>query len=148
MPASPALHLNWNPQSLEAGPQRLHTGMTWPFWKVQYHISTKCKKRGKGVLRRFTISLLCFQNVSAETTTVEQSRISPPPKKEWKWKLEKSAPCSDLSQTDKWFIWFGFASAALLTSTSLSFHFTASDYWELFSQEIHTQVLKTQDLNK
>lgn len=62
--------------------------------------------------------------------------------------LEWPAPSDGLSQTDKWFICFGFASAALLTSTSLSFHFTTSDYWELFSQEGHTQVLKTWDFQK
>lgn len=63
-------------------------------------------------------------------------------------KLEWPAPSDGLSQTDKWFICFGFASAALLTSTSLSFHFTTSDYWELFSQESHTEVLKTWDFQK
>ncbi len=62
--------------------------------------------------------------------------------------LEKSAPSDGLSQTDKWFICFGFASAALLTSTSLRSHFTTSDYQELFSPESHAQVLKSQDFLK
>lgn len=47
--------------------------------------------------------------------------------------LEESAPSDGLSQTDTGFICFGSASAALLTSPSLSFRFTTSDYRELFS---------------
>lgn len=45
-------------------------------------------------------------------------------------KTGNPAQTKGLSKTDKWCISFGFASAPLLTSTSLSFHVHASDYQE------------------
>lgn len=49
MPVFPVLLQDWHPQNQEAGLQRWHIDMSWPFWKVQHHTSTEEKDAGRHV---------------------------------------------------------------------------------------------------
>lgn len=140
MSASPVLPQDWHPQSQGAELQRWHTGMTWPFWKVQHHTSTQETDTAEGrvtnwFLSQFSLPFLRTFLLRSLDGYTEQSKARERKRKARKMKdrkLEKSAPAVGLSQTDKWFICFGFTSAALLSSTSLSFHFSTSDNQKTF----------------
>lgn len=154
MSVSLVLLQDWHPQSREAELQQWHTGMTWPLQKFQHHTSTELKDTAEGrVTNWFSHHFLCSEDMSAWLLDgqTEWSKVRERKREGGNMKdreLETSAPSHGLSQADKWFICFGFTSAALLTSTSLSFQLTTSDYQELFSYESHTNVLKTQDFLK
>lgn len=146
---SPAFLQGWHQQSQEAGPRRWRTGTTWSFWKVQRHTSTEgdrhSRREGQEPPFLFSPHFHCSGDVygylwdgQSELSWVRGGKMEDGNMKDRE--LQKCAPSDELSQADKWFIYNGFASAAPLASTSLSFHFTICDYRDFFSPLLKPHV--------